>query len=159
MKILTERLVITEFDEGMAYDFHANSLDGDNREFVPDEVCETEAEALVKLRWLIGCYEKADSPLVYAVLLNGAQIGHVQACPIHQGWEIGYHIAKAHTGRGYATEATMAFLPWAMRRLGIGEIYGICRADNPASRRVLEKCGFALRTERAVCEYVYRKAT
>ena len=31
-----------------------------------------------------------------------------------------------------------------MERLGILQIFGICRADNVASIRVLEKCGFAL---------------
>jgi ribosomal protein S18 acetylase RimI-like enzyme len=31
-----------------------------------------------------------------------------------------------------------------MEKLGITEIAGICRADNYASRRVLEKCGFRL---------------
>ena len=40
-RIETERLVITEFDEGMAESVHENSLDNDIRRFVPDEVFET----------------------------------------------------------------------------------------------------------------------
>ena len=37
MRIETERLVITNFDLSMAESVHINSLDGDNRRFVPDE--------------------------------------------------------------------------------------------------------------------------
>ena len=154
MKIQTNRLTITELNLAMARDFHLNSLDDDTREFVPDEVCETERAALEKLQWLIGCYDKAGSPLVYAVLLkDGTLIGYVQACPIQQGWEIGYHIAEAYTGKGYAAEATRAFLPVIMRRLAISEIYGMCRADNHASRRVLEKCGFILEGRERKAKY------
>lgn len=41
MKIKTERLIITEFTMDMAEAVHLNSLDEDNRRFVPDEVFET----------------------------------------------------------------------------------------------------------------------
>ena len=43
----TERLIITEFTTDMARVVHENSLDEDNRRFVPDEVFETEEEALL----------------------------------------------------------------------------------------------------------------
>ena len=38
MKIETERFIITEFDLSMAEAVHKNSLDEDNRRFVPDEL-------------------------------------------------------------------------------------------------------------------------
>ena len=38
MRIETERLNITEFNKEMAQVVHENSLDDDNRKFVPDEV-------------------------------------------------------------------------------------------------------------------------
>ena len=37
-QIMTERLIIAEFDERMAESVHLNSLDEDNRKYVPDEV-------------------------------------------------------------------------------------------------------------------------
>ena len=145
MYIQTERLIITEFTRAMARSHHLNSLDAANREFLSDEVCETEEIARKKIDWLAGYYENADGPLVYAVLLkDGTYIGHVEACPLKEGWEVGYHIHAAYTGNGYATEAVRAFLPVIMRRLAIARIFGICRADNFASRKVLEKCGFQL---------------
>ena len=45
MLIETNRLIITEFTVDMAQDVQKNSLDEDNRRFVPDEVWETVEEA------------------------------------------------------------------------------------------------------------------
>ena len=143
--IKTHRLYITEFDESMAQTLHLNSLDEDNRRFVPDEVFETVEKAKDILAWLISSYSQKDAPLVYPIILHdGLNIGYVQAVPISDGWEVGYHVAKPFTGNGYASEAVSAFLPNIMRKIGISEIFGICRADNIASCKVLEKCGFKL---------------
>ena len=57
-------------------------------------------------------------------------------------WEIGYHITKKVTGRGYATEAVRAFLPLMAETVGTDEVLGICLSENAASKRVLLKCGF-----------------
>jgi RimJ/RimL family protein N-acetyltransferase len=146
--IETKRLNITKFDTGMAESVHLNSIDEDNRNFQPDEVFETVAEAAETISELISFYDRRDVPLVYPISMkDGRQIGHVQAVPIDSGWEIGFHIGKAHTRNGYATEAVHAFLPKIMSHLNIKHIYGICRADNAASRKVLERCGFELEFE------------
>ena len=142
----TQRLIITEFSPEMARDVHLNSLDGDNRRFVPDEVFETEEEAADTLGFLMERYDSKEGPFVYPVLLKtGENAGYVQAAQVQDGWEIGYHIAKAYTGRGIATEAVTAFLPVICRRLGIQSMEGICLRDNLASVRVLQKCGFKRR--------------
>ena len=141
----TERLVITELTLDMAADVHQNSLDDDTRRFVPDEVFETLEDARETVKFLMSQYEKAEGPLVYALLTKeqAKNIGYVQMVPIGDGkWEIGYHVAKAYTGKGYATEAVKAFLPVMAERLGITEVYGIRLLENAASGRVLEKCGF-----------------
>ena len=143
MFIETERLIITEFELSMAKAVHENSLDDDNRRFVPDEVFETEEDARETLEFLIGQYAAEDGPLVYPVLTkNRENIGYVQLVPINDGWEIGYHIAKQFTGKGYAAEAVSAFLPAAAEKKSLSEIYGICLKENAASVRVMEKCGF-----------------
>ena len=69
MKLESKRLIITTFDLSMAEDVHLNSLDEDNRKFVPDEVFETIEDAKETLEYLISCYESNDSPLVYPLLL------------------------------------------------------------------------------------------
>ena len=145
MRIETERLVITEFTADMARDVHLNSLDGDNRRFVPDEVFETEEEAQEALAFLMSQYGKTEGPLACPVLTKagGENIGYVQMVPLGDGrWEIGYHIAKQHTGRGYATEAVRAFLPVMAETVGTKEVLGICLSENTASKQVLLKCGF-----------------
>ena len=144
MRIETERLVITEFTMDMAEAVHLNSLDEDNRRFVPDEVFETVEDAADTVGFLMGVYENGDGPLVYPVLRkDGTYVGYVQAVPFDDGtWEVGYHIGIAYTKQGYATEAVRAFLPVIMPKIGITEITGICLADNKASVKVMERCGF-----------------
>ena len=145
MKIETARLVITEFTPDMAQAVHDNSLDEDNRRFVPDEVFETVEDAREAVDFLMSKYGGTEGPLAYPLLTrdSGENIGYVQLVPLGGGrWEIGYHIAKRHTGKGYATEAVRAFLPAAAEIVGTDEVYGICLGENTASRHVLRKCGF-----------------
>ena len=144
MRIETERLIITEFTMDMAEAVHLNSLDEDNRRFVPDEVFETVEEAADTVGFLMGVYENGAGPLVYPVLLkDGTYIGYVQAVPFDDGtWEVGYHIGANYTKKGYATEAVKAFLPVIMPTLGRSKIAGICLVDNQASVKVMERCGF-----------------
>ena len=145
MLVETKRLIITELTADMAQAVHENSLDADNRRFVPDEVFETPEDAREAVAFLISQYGVPEGPQVYAVIVRDGSlnVGYVQMAPIGDGvWEIGYHIAEKYTGRGYATEAVRAFLPVMAARLGLKEVTGICLKDNAASRRVLAKCGF-----------------
>jgi RimJ/RimL family protein N-acetyltransferase len=56
--------------------------------------------------------------------------------------ELGYWIGTHFWGQGYATEAARAVIDHAFSALGCEELYSGARISNPASRRVLEKCGF-----------------
>ena len=113
MRIETERLIIAEFTMEMAEAVHLNSLDEDNRRFVPDEVFETVEDAADTVGFLMSVYENGDGPLVYPVLLkDGTYIGYVQAVPFDDGtWEVGYHIGGNYTKKGYASEAVKATPP------------------------------------------------
>ncbi len=145
MLVETERLIITEFTLDMAQVVQENSLDEDNRKFVPDEVWETKEEAEEKLRFLISQYGSFEGPLVYPIIVKETDenIGYVQLVPMEEGtWELGYHIAKKFTGNGYATEAIKAFLQVISKEVGLNEVYGICLAENKASCAVMKKCGF-----------------
>lgn len=166
MRVETERLIITEFTMDMAEAVHLNSLDEDNRRFVPDEVFETVEEAADTVGFMMRVYENGEGPLVYPVLLkNGTYVGYVQAVPFDDGtWEIGYHIGGNYTRQGYATEAVKAFLPVIMPKLGITKITGICLADNKASVKVMERCGFTKEFEgvgpyqgndRMICRFMF----
>ncbi len=54
---------------------------------------------------------------------------------------IGYFIDKDHWGNGYATEMVQALLRFGFEELQLHRIYASCDAENPASRRILEKVG------------------
>lgn len=145
LRIETARLIITEFTLDMAEAVRRNSLDADNRRFVPDEVFETLEEARETVAFLISRYGSADGPFVHPVLLrDGTNIGYVQLARVADGWEVGYHIAPPYTGQGYATEAVRGFLPVIAREKGVGRVNGICLKENLASQKVLVRCGFRI---------------
>jgi RimJ/RimL family protein N-acetyltransferase len=58
------------------------------------------------------------------------------------GAEIGYWIGVPFWGCGYATEASQGLIDHAFCNLGYEVLTASARVSNPASRRVLEKCGF-----------------
>lgn len=143
MRIETERLIITDFTPDMAQAVHLGSLDEDTQRFLPDEVFPTVEVAAEVIADLMDCYGGTEGPFVHPFLLqDGAYAGYVQLVPLEEGWEVGYHTVAAHTRRGYATEALRAFLPEMMARFSLQEVAGVCDAENAASIRVLEKCGF-----------------
>ena len=144
--INNDHISIVYLEENMSYDVWQNSLDEDNRRFVPDEVFETLEEAQDVVKALIDSYSHEDGPFIYAVIRNidSANLGYVQLVKINEGYEIGYHIAKRYTGHGYATEAVNLFLDYLKNNSSLKEIYGVALATNKASRRVLEKTGFKL---------------
>jgi RimJ/RimL family protein N-acetyltransferase len=56
--------------------------------------------------------------------------------------EIGYWLGVPYWNRGYATEAVRALIDHAFGELEHEALQAGARVSNPASRRVLEKCGF-----------------
>lgn len=56
--------------------------------------------------------------------------------------ELGYWLGHRHWGQGYATEATRAVIEHGFAALATGKLKAGVRVTNPASRHILEKCGF-----------------
>jgi RimJ/RimL family protein N-acetyltransferase len=56
--------------------------------------------------------------------------------------ELGYWLGVAHWGRGYATEAVRAAIDYTFEEFAIDQLIAGARVANPASRNILEKCGF-----------------
>jgi RimJ/RimL family protein N-acetyltransferase len=85
---------------------------------------------------------RQDGSATFAIVLDGNLIG---ACGIDwrpEGAELGYWLGVPFCGRGYATEAARAVVDYAFGGLGHDALQSSARVSNPASRRVLEKCGF-----------------
>lgn len=55
--------------------------------------------------------------------------------------EIGYRLARAHWGNGYATEAVCAVRDYAFEMLGLSRLIAMIDPGNVASVRVAEKAG------------------
>lgn len=55
---------------------------------------------------------------------------------------IGYWLGTRHWGKGYATEAVQGLIDTLFSLVDVPAIEADTRVINPASRRVLEKCGF-----------------
>jgi RimJ/RimL family protein N-acetyltransferase len=80
-------------------------------------------------------------------LIGGIGLMDLDDGPAEQA-ELGYWIARAHWGRGYATEAARAVLDLAFQGLRLSRIEAGHFADNAPSARVLAKLGFAPQGQR-----------
>jgi RimJ/RimL family protein N-acetyltransferase len=56
--------------------------------------------------------------------------------------EIGYWLGVEHWGQGFGTEAARAVIDFFFEEHAHEQLYAGARVANPASRNVLEKCGF-----------------
>jgi RimJ/RimL family protein N-acetyltransferase len=56
--------------------------------------------------------------------------------------ELGYWLGVTHWGQGFATEAARAVIDFGFEEFEIAQLVSGARVANPASRNVLEKCGF-----------------
>lgn len=55
--------------------------------------------------------------------------------------EVGWRLARAYWGSGYATEAARASVDHGFRELGLDEIFSFTVVHNARSRRVMERLG------------------
>jgi len=92
----------------------------------------TQGEPLLDFAIVVG-----EEPVGGIGLALGSDIERVSA-------EVGYWVGEAFWGRGIATDALRAFIPWAMGSFALTRLYATTFAHHHASRRVLEKAGFSL---------------
>ncbi|HEX3505739.1 MAG TPA: GNAT family N-acetyltransferase [Xanthobacteraceae bacterium] len=78
----------------------------------------------------------------FAIVLKGEVIGMCGVEPRDGSAEIGYWAGVPYWNHGFATEAVRAVIDHAFSELGHEALQAGARVTNPASRRVLEKCGF-----------------
>jgi len=80
---------------------------------------------------------------LWCVELDGSCIGFtgLSTPGFMPGVEVGWRLASAHWGHGYATEAARASLAYGFGQLGLDEIVAMTTVRNVRSRRVMEKLG------------------
>lgn len=74
--------------------------------------------------------------------IDGAFVGRAGFSVPHEGQpELGYSLARAHWGQGYASEIAAALRDWFFATRTDPSFIGFAHRNNLASRRVLEKIG------------------
>jgi ribosomal-protein-alanine N-acetyltransferase len=88
------------------------------------------------------------SGLMLAIEVDGDAAGGIGINPLEDVYrgtaEIGYWLAEPFWGKGIVTDAIRAIVPVAFEESGIVRLQAGIFSNNPASMRVLEKCGFTL---------------
>jgi ribosomal-protein-alanine N-acetyltransferase len=86
------------------------------------------------------------SNLLLAIDVKGEAVGGIGIHPLddvkHRSAEIGYWLGESLWGRGIMTGAVASLVPIAFERYDIVRLQAGIFSNNPASMRVLEKCGF-----------------
>jgi RimJ/RimL family protein N-acetyltransferase len=134
------------------------ALDPDVQRFTPIPVGLTEAWIELKeerRRKGIGL-ELALSPVDSWEWLGGVLLLNV-ALERARG-EIGYWVAPWARGQGLAVRSVELLASWSFSFLGLHRLELVTDAENGASRRVAERCGFALESQREDGLLVYARS-
>jgi len=129
--IETERLTVAPLPVGEREAMVAVWLDPANERLHSAEG-EAQVRKWVEQTW--GVWERATGALVGDCTLFFAEE--------HGEWELAYGFRRDRWGRGYASEAAAACVRHGFAVLGLDRIVADVDPANPASVRVLEKCGF-----------------
>jgi ribosomal-protein-alanine N-acetyltransferase len=94
----------------------------------------TEAKREPREAYTLAIVERSSGEVVGSVALGIDSRAHRRA-------ELGYILRRDRWGRGYAGEAASLVVGFAFDQLAMNRVWAVCDPENPASTRVLEKCG------------------
>ena len=157
MIVETGSLRLRAFTAGDVPAVLAMSREDCARKWLPSQVYRDEVHAAEAVNWLIEQFDLDATPRTNAYVFaveekaTGRLIGHVGLSPLFDGVEVGFGMATAKQGKGYATEAVIAACSWALRLFSLPAILGVTDDDNVASQRVLVRSGFRRKEERTMC--------
>lgn len=144
--LVTERLLLRQWREADLAPFAALNADPRVMEFFPRPLDRAESDALAaRLSAFIrergfgfwAAERKADGAFLGFVGLNAP----AWTAPFTPCVEIGWRLARACWGQGYATEAARAALAFGFATLGLAEIVAFTVPGNRRSRAVMERLG------------------
>jgi len=138
----TPRLILRAFTETDAEDIFSWASDERVTMFLgwlPHERIEETKQALAG--W-IGQYE--NDHYGWAIEFGGKVIGRIHTNYVsrqHRRCELGYYIGHDYWNKGLMTEALSGVLEYFFNEVGLNRVEAIYEPDNPASGRVMQKCG------------------
>ncbi|MCF8475465.1 MAG: GNAT family N-acetyltransferase [Pseudolabrys sp.] len=92
--------------------------------------------------FITGANQAGGEAVFLITLRNRTVIGACAIMNHDKTPELGYWLGVDYWGNGYATEALHAAIDFAFTDLAHDSLQAGARVTNPASRRVVEKCGF-----------------
>ena len=139
----TPRLILRAFTEADAEDVFAWAGDARVTMFLGWQPHESiEATRQVLAGW-IAEYANEDH-YDWAIEFGGRVIGRIHTNYVsrgHRRCELGYYIGHDYWGKGLASEALRRVLDYLFNEAGMNRVEAIYEPENPASGRVMEKCG------------------
>ena len=152
MEFQTRRLRVGPMDEGQLPALTALLTDDTVKQtyMVPDFGSRTEAEALARR-----LMELSRNPerFMAGIFLEDALIGIIHDVEIKgDAVELGYALLPAYHNRGYCSEAIRGAVAWLWQR-GFRKVIAGAFEENPASIRVMKKCGMTLQPETENIDY------
>ena len=142
----TERLILRRWHEQDFEPFAALNADPEVMRYFPSTLTRAESDAMVGR---IEAQFDARGYGLWAVEVVGDApfIGFIGLAyqtfpaPFTPAVEVGWRLAKAHWGNGYAPEGARAALDFAFDEVGLDEVVSMTTVANDKSRRVMEKVG------------------
>lgn len=129
-----------------AKDIYAYASDPEVSRYVLWEPHRRLAETRSFIRYLRSL-SRAGCPTSWAVMLKQTgkvigTIGFIWYSDVNRSAELGYSFSREYWNRGYASQALQAVVGAAFRSLPLNRLEAQHDLRNPASGRVMEKCGF-----------------
>ena len=144
MFVRTERLTLRRFTAADAEAFAAYRSDPDIARYQSWDAPLPLSEAVQKVEEFTQGDPAAPGWFQYAVDLDGVLIGDL-GLNLDENLmqaELGFTLASAYQGRGYATEAVRGLLDDVFIERELHRVSAECDARNTASARLLERVGF-----------------
>ncbi len=144
-ELYTQRLLLRKLTMNDAQDIYAYSKDPSVARYVLWHPHRSVMDSRFFLKCLMRQYRNRE-PASYGITLRDTgrvigTIGFSQISQEHRCAEIGYSLARDCWNKGYMTEALGAMLEYGFRTLMLHRIEATHDLRNPASGKVMEKCG------------------
>ena len=161
--IETERLILRKLTMRDASDMFRYCQDKEVARHVLWEAHTSILETRAYIRYNLYQYRSGE-PASWCIVLRETNrvvgtIGYMSYNADNSTVEIGYSLAREQWGKGLMTEALLAVIGETFRTLKVHRIEAMHFTDNPASGRVMEKCGLIHEghmRERICCKGVFR---
>ncbi len=144
IELYSARLILRRFRETDAEDIFKSYLNDDDFLYYANKTAATLEQVKETLQGIAERYNSEDYYNWLITLKDGTVIGAVNLRADNQSdsLQINYAVDGRHRNNGYMTEALNIVKDFAVNRINAERFCGGCEANNIASKRVMEKCGF-----------------